>query len=184
MKKERTPVKQHPLLDGIFSDKSIKPKVKTENLSRLLLEKRITPEELIGFAELAKDSPRATCTEALEFASSQKPAMVNARVFTFMVESLAAKAPRIKWEAARVIANAAHLHKDRLEDAIENLLVNARHDGTVVRWSAATALVTILSLGTKHSKTLLPKLKTLHDGEEKGSIRKIYNKAVEMMQKK
>jgi|WetSurMetagenome_2_1015567.scaffolds.fasta_scaffold746648_1 HEAT repeat protein len=180
MKKESSTIDRHSLLDGIFSDKSLTPKVKTERISRLLLEKKITPEELIAFAASAKDSPRATCTEALEFASAQIPSLINGRVFAFMVESLTVKAPRIKWEAARVIANTAHLHKDRLGEAIDNLLVNAHHEGTVVRWSAATALGKIYSLNAKQNKALLPLLKKLHKEEEKESIRKIYRQAIDM----
>jgi hypothetical protein len=162
----------------LFNDKTLKPKERTDALSKLILQQKIGIEELMTYAA-AKDSPRATCIEALTLASEQKPGIVNEPAFEFVVQSLTAKAPRIKWEAARAIANAAHLHKEQLSEAIENLLVNAKHEGTVVRWSTATALGKIFSLRTKYNKTLLPLLTKLHAEEEKGSIRKIYKAAID-----
>jgi hypothetical protein len=133
---------------------------------------------LIQFAETAKDTHKANCIEALEFATKQKPTVLDATCFQFVVQALTSKAPRIKWESAKVIGNTAHLFTDRLDDAITNLLDNSKHEGTVVRWSAAFALGEILKLKTKHHQELLPALQSIADNEEKNSIRKIYLEAI------
>ena len=100
--------------------------------------------------ETAKDSEKATCIESLEFASRKMSGIINEKCFQFVVKNLVEKAPRIKWESAKVIGNTVHLFKNQLEDAIENLLKNANHEGTVVRWSSAFALGEIIKLKTEY----------------------------------
>ena len=110
--------------------------------------------ELIALAEKSKDPDKATCIEALEFASRKNPAIADKQCFLYVSKCLTEKAPRIKWESAKVTGNTAHLFTTKLDEAIKNLLVNTEHDGTVVRWSAAFALGEILKLKTKHNKLL------------------------------
>lgn len=165
-------------VEAIISNKAVKTKDKTTLLSNCLLDKTITIEELITFAQTAKDPIKATCIEALEFASKQQAGIVNIRAFQFVTASLQSKAPRVKWESAKVIANSAHLFVGKLQDAIINLLENSTHTGTVVRWSAAFALGEIIQLNTSENKTLLPTIESICSGEEKNSIKKIYLNAI------
>lgn len=161
-------------IEELLGDKTIKPKEKTETLSKLLLDQKITADDLVKFAEAAKDPAKATCIEALEFATKKQPSIANKNIFRFVANTLTAKAPRVKWESAKVIGNTAHLFKDDLAHAIKNLLDNSEHDGTVVRWSAAFALGEILKLKTKHNKDLLPAVESILKREEKNSIKNIY----------
>ncbi len=165
-------------LAELLSDKSKKPKEKTEILSRWILEKNVTIQQLIEFAGKSKDPVKATCIESLEFASQTAPALVDEKAFQFVVASLAAKAPRIKWESAKVIGNTVHLYSTKLEGAIKGLLNNTEHEGTVVRWSAAFALGQILKLKTKYNNDLLPAIEAICEREEKNSIKKIYLEAI------
>lgn len=161
-------------LDELLKDKTIKPREKTEMISRWLLDKTLSPKELIEFASKGKDPAKATCIESLEFATKQKPDIADEDVLTFVTQTLTDKAPRIKWESAKVVGNIAHLFPSRLDDAIANLLANADHTGTVVRWSAAFALSEILKIKTKHNKDLLPAIEVISEREEKNSIKNIY----------
>ncbi|MCA6363956.1 MAG: hypothetical protein IM638_13030 [Bacteroidetes bacterium] len=158
----------------VLAGKATKPKQKTELLSSMLLNKQITPAQLTEFAASAKDPAKATCIEALEFATMQQPEIADEAAFSFVITTLAAKAPRIKWESAKVIGNTASLFPNKLDEAIAALLGNTTHTGTVVRWSAAFALSEILKLGTPHQKSLRPALEQVCEKEEKNSIRKIY----------
>lgn len=164
-------------LQELLTDKSTKPKEKTETLSRWLLDGSLPMDECLAFAEKQKDPAKATCIEAIEFATQQNPKIADEAVFLFVCNSLTAKAPRIKWESAKVIGNTAHLFQNLLKEAIANLLLNAKHEGTVVRWSAAFALGEILKLKTKHNTKLLPELEAICEQEEKNSIQKIYRSA-------
>lgn len=161
-------------IQEILSDKTLKPKAKTETISSLLLGKKISIDELITFAAAAKDPAKATCIEALEFVTKQNPDATDKACLAFVSQMLVSKAPRVKWESARVIGNIAHLFPASLDEAINNLLTNSEHPGTVVRWSAAYALGEILKLKTKHNKDLIPAIEAICKREEKNSIRKIY----------
>jgi HEAT repeat protein len=170
-------------IDEILQDKTIKPKEKTETISKWILDKSLPIEELIAFAEKQKDPAKATLIEAIEYATKQNPNIVDETVLIFVTNTLTAKAPRIKWESAKVIGNIAHLFPTKLEKSIDNLITNTEHEGTVVRWSAAFALGEILKLKTKHNKELLPVIEAICEKEEKNSIKKIYLEAIKKNKK-
>lgn len=170
-------------LDEILQDKTIKPKEKTETISKWILDKSLPIDELISFAEKQKDPAKATSIEALEFATKKNPNIADETLLIFVTNTLTAKAPRIKWESAKVIGNIAHLFPAKLEKPIENLLTNAVDEGTVVRWSAAFALGEILKLKTKHNADLFPAIEKICEKEEKNSIKKIYLDAIKKTNK-
>jgi hypothetical protein len=167
----------------LVADKAIKPKEKTETISRALLDGSISMKDVIEFAAKGKDPVKATCIESIEFATKQNPEIANEHVLAFVTQTLTEKAPRVKWESAKVVGNIAHLFPSGLDKAISNLLVNTEHSGTVVRWSAAYALGEILKLKTKHNKELLPAVEAICEREEKNSIRKIYLSAIKAIKK-
>lgn len=149
-------------------------------MSNWLIENKISADKLIAFAETAKDPAKATCIEALEYATKQNPLIANKNCFQFVTQALTSKTPRVKWESARVIGNTAHLFQNELGKAIKNLLINTEHEGTVVRWSAAFALGEILKLKSKCNKDLLPAMEAICSREEKQSIKKIYLMAIKI----
>ncbi|MFH2143421.1 MAG: HEAT repeat domain-containing protein [Bacteroidota bacterium] len=171
-------------IQEILNDKLRKPKEKTEVLSQLISEKQLTIDKLIDFAKNAKDADKATCIEALEFTTQSKPELVDPIAFDFITKCLNEKAPRVKWESAKVIGNTAHLNKNKLNDVIINLLKNSEHQGTVVRWSAAYALGQIIKLQTGINKSLVPAIEAIVEREEKNSIKKIYLTALKKISKK
>jgi hypothetical protein len=161
-------------IQSILTDKQLKTKAKTAAISKILLDKKISMDELIKIAQSSKDPEKGTCIEAIEFATKGKPAIASSNCLAFVSKTLAEKAPRVKWESARVIANIAHLYPNKLDDAIKNLLINTEHRGTVVRWSAAFALGEIIKMNTKLNKELIPAIESICKREEQNSIRKIY----------
>lgn len=170
-------------IDELLKDKTIKPKEKTEIISQWILEKVLPADELIAFAEKQKDPAKATCIEAMEYATKQQATIADEAVLTFVTDTLTAKAPRVKWESAKVIGNIAHLFPNELDKAIANLMTNTTHEGTVVRWSAAFALGEILKLKTKHHTELFATIENICEKEEKNSIKKIYLDAIKKAKK-
>lgn len=168
-------------IEELLNDKDLKPKVKTETLSKWVLDKKISTDELLAFAQTAKDSPKATCIEALEYATKINSAIANEKCLQFVSKTLAEKAPRVKWESAKVIGNIAHLFPTKLDKAIDNLLSNSEHTGTVVRWAAAFALGEIIKLNTQLNKELLPAIDAIIKREDRDSIKKVYQKALKEM---
>jgi HEAT repeat protein len=168
-------------IDELLITKAIKPKEKTEAISNMLLDKSLSIHKLIEIVENQKDPIKATCIEAIEFATKINPSIADETTLNFVSITLTAKAPRTKWESAKVIGNIAHLFPDKLDKAIINLIANTEHEGTVVRWSAAFALGEILKMKTKHNSELISVAENLSINEEKNSIRNIYLKALKKL---
>jgi HEAT repeat protein len=139
-------------LQELLNDKSIKPKEKTASLSKWLLDNPLNIDVIIEFSKTSKDTVKASCIESIEYATKSNPELASLACLEFVSKSLTEKAPRLKWESARVIGNIAHLYPDKLEEAVKNLLQNSEHAGTVVRWSAAFALGQILKMKTAINK--------------------------------
>jgi HEAT repeat protein len=167
----------------LLNNKSLKSKEITETLSKWVLDNPDKVNHLIDFAKIAKDPAKATCIEALEFATNNKPGIATSACLEFVSKTLAEKAPRVKWESARVVGNVAHLHPDKLDEAIKNLIANTEHPGTVVRWSAAFALGEIIKIKTARNKELIPIIESICNNEEKNSIKKIYLAALKKINK-
>lgn len=162
----------------LLNDKTKKAKEKVETISKRLLDGSLPTDELLAFAKKAKDPEKATCIEAIEFATRQNPEIADDNVFAFVTKTLTENAPRVKWESAKVIGNIAHLFRTKLSKAIINLLTNSEYDGTVVRWAAAFALGEIVKLKTKHNKDLIPAIEVIIKREPGNAIKKIYQKAL------
>ncbi len=171
-------------IEALLSDKSKKSKEKTETISKWLLDGSMATDELIVFAEKSKDSEKATCIEAIEYATKQNSTIADENVFSFVTQMLTEKAPRVKWESAKVIGNTAHLFPTKLNAAIENLLTNSEYDGTVVRWASAFALGEILKLKTKHNNDLFPAIEAICHREQDNGIKKKYFDAIKKTNKK
>lgn len=165
-------------INELLNDKGKKPKERTEILAQYLLSDKNAASALIAFAQKAKDPAKATCIEAMEYATKQNPSVATADMLEFATKSLTEKAPRIKWESAKVIGNIAHLFPARLDKAIGHLLENSEHSGTVVRWSAAFALGEIVKLNNASAKKIIPAVEAACEREEKASIQKIYRAAL------
>ena len=162
----------------ILKDKNLKPKQKIEIISQFLLNNSLRTNELIEIANGLKEVDKANCIEAMEYASQKNPLIIDSFTFDFLIQCLSSKTPRIKWESARVIANTAHQFPEKLEMATVSLLGNTEHEGTVVRWSAATALAQIIRLKTSLNSELFTALEVIIEKEEKNSIKKIYTAAI------
>ena len=167
----------------LFEDKTKKAKEKVETIAKWLLDGSLSTGELLAFAEKAKDPEKATCIEAIEFATKQNAKIADESVFNYVTKALCENAPRIKWESAKVIGNIVHLFPTRLDQAISNLLTNSENDGTVVRWATAIALGEILKLKTKHNKTLLPAIESICDREQDNGVKKKYLNAIKKVKK-
>jgi len=167
----------------LLADKTKKTKEKAETISQWLLKNSLSMDELIVFVESSKDIDKATCIEALEFATKENPKIADENLFAFVTKMLSETPPRVKWESARVIGNIAHLFPTKLNKAIPKLLTNCEDDGTVVRWASAYAVGEILKLKTKYNKGLLPAIEAICDREEDNGVKKKYLDAIKKTKK-
>ncbi|WP_316734876.1 hypothetical protein [Pedobacter aquatilis] len=171
-------------IEQLFQDKTVKAKAKVATIGNWLLNEELPIEELLAYAEKQKaSSDKATCIEALEYATKTTPAIATESLFTYVTEALKNDEPRIKWESAKVIGNIAKLFSTHLETAIQNLLLNAENNGTVVRWATASALAEILKLKTESNNALTPKIESLCELEEDNGVKKKYLDALKKVKK-
>ncbi|HMS51519.1 MAG: hypothetical protein IPI59_10750 [Sphingobacteriales bacterium] len=168
-------------LNNILTDKSIKAKAKTKLIAELILSKNISLDDLIKVtSNIKKDPDKANCIEAIEYATKLFPDIANLNCLNFATQNLLAKASRIKWEAAKIVANIAPLYPQNLANTVANLLENTTNESKVVRWSTAYALSEIIKLKTNLNSQLLPKIETLLIHEKENSVKKIYETALKI----
>ncbi len=170
-------------LTELVNDKTKKAKAKVETISKWLLDGLLLTEELIVFADQAKDPEKGTCIEAIEFATRQNINIADENVLAYVTKTLTETAPRVRWESAKVVGNIAKLFPTKLAKPISHLLANAKDNGTVVRWATAFALGEILKLKTKHNKDLLPTLEVICEKEQDNAIKKKYLDAIKKTKK-
>lgn len=171
------------LIKDIFIDKALKPKMKTVRLADEIKRGNISAAEVLEFALASKDPVKASCIEAMEICSKDNPSIAGIKWLLFAGESLASKSPRVKWESARLIGNIAKDAKNIPPEIIDNLLANAAHEGTVVRWSAAYALGETYKLNSPLNRKLKDAFDLIIGSEEKNSIKKIYQNAIKDREK-
>lgn len=161
-------------IEALFKDKAIKAKGKVKTLGEWLMDGSLPIDELLAFADGQKPVDKATCIEAIEFATRRSPDIANEILLHYVTKTLNEDEPRLKWESAKVIGNIAALFPAHLEKSIANLLPNAENNSTVVRWAAAYALSEIVKLRTENNKKLLPKIEMLRDQENDNGVKKKY----------
>ena len=170
-------------LKQLMQDKSKTNKRKAGEIGGWLLNGDLSVAKLLAFTETLDSANKATCIEAVEYATKKQPVIANEALFTFVTTALKDDEPRIKWESARVIGNIAGLFPAQLSQTLDNLLDNAHHSGTVVRWATAYAISQILKLKTENNKKLLPKTKVLLEKETDAGVQKIYAAALRKVEK-
>jgi hypothetical protein len=170
-------------IEQLFQDKSIKAKAKVSTIAEWLINADLSIDELVAYAESKKAIDKATCIEAIEYATKKMPTIADENLLTYVTKALKNDEPRVKWESAKVIGNIAKIFPTQLEKCINNLLPNAEKTGTVVRWATAYALTEILKLKTELNKTLLPKIERLCDKEEDNGVKKKYLDALKKVKK-
>jgi len=134
----------------------LKPKEKIALLAKEIKKDKKFVDEIVSYFECAPAGDQGHLIESLEYASKDNPELVAPHL-DFAIKHLEDKAPRVKWECARIIANLALKFSDKTEKAIPVLLINTKDKGTVVRWSVAFALGEIAKNNPKAAKILLLK---------------------------
>jgi hypothetical protein len=167
----------------LLSNKSIKPKAKTVEIALQINSGLLQPSSVFDLLEKVSASQKSRLLESIELASKTHPEMVTQVLFNKTVDLLLSSEPAIKRECGRIIANTAHLFPKKLNKATNHLLDNCRHEGTVVRWSAALALGEILKLkGTGHEE-LAKAISLLAEMETNTGVKNNYLKAMKSIEK-
>lgn len=171
-------------IEQIFQDKTLKAKKKVLTIGEWLTNNKLAIDELLAYAEKQKATDKATCIEALEYATKKNPTIANENLLEYVTLALKDDEPRVKWESAKVIGNVAKFFPTKLDKVINNLLPNAENKGTVVRWATAYALAEILKLKTENNSKLALKIEQLSENENDNSVKKKYLEAIQKISSK
>jgi len=163
-----------------LSDK--KPKELLIYLAGLIKQDKTLLADFAVSLDNAKDAQKGTCVEALEYATQTNPEIAIPHLKS-IINSLTDQAPRVKWEAARVIANLAPKYPTQAAQALDNLLLNTKDKGTVVRWSTALALGEILKANAKIRASLQKTIEDLVKKEANNGVKNVYLKALKVVGK-
>lgn len=157
----------------------LKSKKKPKEIITLLAEKLKSDKklivELINCFENCSVAEKGNCMEAIEYVTKEDPEFVK-NCLDFVIEHINDKAPRVKWETARIIGNVAQRFPDKIKEAVPKLLENTNDKGTVVRWSAAFALTEIAKSSLEMQKKLVPEFQKILQKETNKGVKNIYLK--------
>jgi hypothetical protein len=167
----------------ILNNKSLKATEQAALLMVALEKKSLTVQQLLSGIDRLKAPMQAKILGVLEGATRAQPNLVNTEAMAVVTDCLHSSAPSVIRESARIIANTIHLHTNCIPDLLPLLIKIAGHEGTVVRWSAATGLNAIAGCAAE-AKPLELMLTRLAAREKQASIVKIYQKALKTLKKR
>lgn len=162
------------------SDK--KPKELNAFIAKLIFEKKPSGGDFTEALTSGSDAERGTCIEALEYATQTNQEIAKPYILE-VIKCLGDKAPRVKWEAARIIANIAKSLPKEAEKALDSLMKNTTDKGTVVRWSTAFALGEIAKNNKSKQKDLIKTIENLAKKEQNNGVKNVYLKALKAVLK-
>lgn len=108
-------------IEEVFQDKAIKAKGKVPIIGEWLINNEIPMEELLAYTDKQKATDKATCIEALTYATKKAPTIADENLLHYVTKTLKDNEPRIKWESAKVVGNIVKLFPKQLDKVINNL---------------------------------------------------------------
>ena len=154
-----------------------KNKEKVVAISQTVLVEPNLMDDIFSAILHGSSTEKGNCIEALEHVSQIQPGLVLPYLDS-VIENILNDLPRVRREACREIANMAPHFPEYLVSSIPNLMINTRHKGIVVRWSAARALTEIYKHKPEVNHLLAEFERILKDEKNQG-VRKIYLNALD-----
>lgn len=168
---------EHPsLLQGILKS-DLKSKEKIAAMAEALLKDHSLQAELIKTYDAGTVADKGNLLSAIALVTEQEADWAE-NCLDFVFAQLNHKAPRVKWESATVVANVAAAFPMECAKVIPALVANTGDPGTVVRWSAASALTAIARNNPEAQPDLLIFFGEQVASEQNNGVRKIYEKTL------
>jgi hypothetical protein len=149
----------------------------TQMLAEALKSNRDSVSQAIDYFAKAPAGEKGHIIEAIELITKNEPRFASA-CLDFIFSNIDHKAPRVRWEAQRIVANIAREFPEKVVEAIPGIIENTRDKGTVVRWSAASALVAIARANIETQKQLVPFFSEIVKTETNNGVKNIYLKGL------
>ena len=156
----------------------LKAKAKAVAIGNMILDGNVSNKQLIAAAKKANPVNKANIVEGIQLATEKDPSFADKELFTWLCKCMADDTDRVKWEAARSLANIIPSQPSLASKALNAALVNTEHKGMVVRWSAAKLLAATYVHHAPSREDLKPVIEAIILRETDNAIRKIYQKAL------
>lgn len=86
-------------IDKVIQDKTVKAKAKVSTIGEWLISGQLPIDELVSYAEKQKATDKATCIEAVEYATKKVPSIADENLLEYVTKALKDEEPRVKWES-------------------------------------------------------------------------------------
>lgn len=87
-------------VEQIFENKALTAKKKAKMLGEGLINDDLPLDDLLAYAKLQKAKDKATCIEAIEYATKEKPTIANKSLLTFVTKALSDDEPLLPGKSA------------------------------------------------------------------------------------
>ena len=162
----------------LLKDKSLKGTERRQVLENMIVAGKLTVTEVCALDSVVNEKQMATVLEAVEEVSNKQLCQLEAGWLQWAEAYILSENNSCRREASRIVGNMAAQYPDLLNDAINNLMKNTSHEGTVIRWSAAYALSRIIVIDSYAKSDLYDRLVDICDSEEENGVKNQYIKAL------
>ena len=160
----------------------MKPKEKVSKIVESIKKDDTMFEQLMEIFRTGSDVEKGTCAEVMKFVSKDNPEIVVTYIDE-LIDNINHKASRVKWGIPESIGNLAQKYPKEVQNAIPNLLKNAKDKSTVVRWCAGYAISEIVKYNSEVRDELIQKINEIINQEKNNGVKNVYLKALKHINK-
>ncbi|MCL4339095.1 HEAT repeat domain-containing protein [Patescibacteria group bacterium] len=165
------------ILEGIRKSKKNSKQLLVEIATAIKKDPKLIEQIKEGLKKGSK-TEKGILMESLEYVTKDDPAIVEKLLNTITDFINYKDSPRVRWEAARIIANVSAKYPKEAGKVVDKLFLNTNDKGTVVRWSAAYALGKIARYNLNSRTNLVPKIEAFLKKEQNSGVKNVYLKAL------
>lgn len=170
-------------IQQIIDDKSIKRLEKRKALIEGIINGSFDFSAISAACSFLPEKNISLLLEALEEVSRSKEFSLEEDYLNLSERYILSSDPSCKREASRIVGNLAAAFPANLDHAIDALLQNAEHDGTVIRWASAYALSRIVLIPQYARGPLFEQISRLCEKEQENGVKNQYKKALKKAEK-
>lgn len=160
---------------------SLKTKHKALLVAKILRDNKEEMARLMEFFDSCLPLEKDFYMEVLETISQDNPDIFGSYI-GFIIECLTHDSPKVRCEASRIMTNIASKFPFSAIWSVPGLLVNAFYQNSLVRMSAALALVQIAKHNPAMKELFTQEFNNILAKETNNGIKSIYMKAIETPQ--
>lgn len=162
----------------IMNNKSLKRLEKRNSIVEAIINREVNFSIISEACESLPEKNISLLLEAVEEVSRSKEFTLEPEYLDLAEKYILSSDNSCKREASRIIGNLANKFPAKLDHAITALLINAKNEGTVIRWASAYALSRIIVIPQYAKSPLYEQVFDLCTKEQENGVKNQYVKAL------